>query len=73
MRTLIVVAALVLGAWLAIPAPEAACVYCPTFRCYAPCGAGCVCIMPPGTLQGGTCYGVQEAEALVARGWTELS
>lgn len=45
--------------------------YCPSYRCYAPCGSGCVCISQPGQ-SGGNCYGVQHAERLLSAGAAEL-
>lgn len=51
-----------------ILAAPAHCTWCPTYKCYAPCGGGCVCITPPGTT-GGSCYGVERVPSLISKGW----
>jgi hypothetical protein len=67
----LVAIALALGAGLFAFAQPAECVYCPSYRCYAPCAGGCTCITSPGE-SGGACYGVQHAERLVRAGWVRL-
>jgi len=63
------VAALLLGfAALTVGAGPAECVWCSSTVCYGPCGPPCVCLTPPGELQG-TCYGAQAVPGLVGRGW----
>ena len=59
-RGLLVSAVLLSVGALAVPEP-AECVWCPTYTCYGPCGASCLCIAPPGQFAG-HCYGVQAAE-----------
>lgn len=67
----LLLAGLAVAGGVAILAYPSACRagYCPTYTCYAPCGQGCVCVTPPGTYGGGTCYGVQAVPHLLERGW----
>jgi hypothetical protein len=45
--------------------------YCPTYRCYAPCGYDCTCVQAPGA-SGGECWGIDRAQQLEREGWTRL-
>lgn len=71
MKIRILLIALTLGATGLLRAQPAECVYCPSYTCYGPCGMGCTCITGPGQM-GGSCYGVQQAEAILADGGVEL-
>ena len=62
---------LLAGATLLGAAEPAECVWCPTYKCYGPCGVDCLCISQPGEI-GGRCYGVQGVPGLLAKGMEEL-
>ena len=67
----LLVAALLVGAALFATAQPAACIYCPSYRCWgATCGA-CACVSPPGG-GGGSCYGVERVPTLREQGYTVL-
>lgn len=61
-------AVLIAGGVALLSAEPAECVWCPTYKCWGPCGGDCVCVSPPGG-GGGSCYGIERAPSLVAKGW----
>lgn len=65
-RSSLAVAFAVLVGALLVGQP-AACVYCPTFQCYAPCNERCACMVPPGEV-GGMCVSFRNAP----QGWSVL-
>src|SRR5262245_28711081 len=65
--SLMVIVALIILALIFIPAP-AHCVWCPTYKCYGPCGCTCVCISRPGEGHG-FCYGIEYKDFFLSRGY----
>ena len=57
MKTLIVLAALVAGVLLT-PKQQVECAWCPSYRCYGPCGGNCQCVTWGGE-SGGHCVSVE--------------
>lgn len=71
MKKIIILSAIVLGlGFLAVRKP-AECSYCPSYRCYGPCGGECSCVTLGGEF-GGRCVSVENRSWWLERGYSEL-
>lgn len=57
MKWLMILLALVSGLFL-LPSKKAECAWCPSYKCYGPCGGSCQCVTFGGEF-GGHCVSVE--------------